>query len=323
MMRLFPLFLLGFFNTAIAATGFYPAANADYIKQAVKFKAGCFITNTAAGETAANMEYLLKTIDLCNNGTTQYGQSQYATNDMANTNAVDWCSENLISRDYAPSSDLVITADNMPGDIVLVNSPDITDGGISLTGNNQCLKTESQLNFSDAQAITIEVRFRLLSQNGTPFLFEYSPNWNTYAGGFGVVLNHSGTFSSANEIHTVHNISGAAAAGANNYEVVLNDLQSHTISNTFSGVANPTGRLFYYDGKLIAPSGTYNSGTAIYKPFSSSYQLFIGARDCTSSSPPDIEIQSFRIYKYQLSPAEICKNAWLDYASFGGGVPNC
>lgn len=206
------------------------------------------------------------------------------------------------------------------GDITLANSPTINQDGINFNDTNQYARSATPLDFSTLNAITIEVRFKLLSATSSGLLFEHTRDWNTNTGGLGVSLNGDGHQYLANSIHTVHNISGAAA-GANNYVVPQTDMQSHTITNTFSAVSNPTGRLLYYDGQLVSPSGKYTAGQAIRGPLKNDY-LYFGSRN-GSGSFANVAIQSVRIYNKQLSASEVCNNAWIDYANFGGAIPNC
>ncbi len=93
----FLLSLFLFISTAYA-DDLYPAANAGYVKKAF-LESDCLLMNTTPDGTAVNMEYLLKTVDICNNGVTSYGSTESATTQWANTNAVDWCAENLIIED--------------------------------------------------------------------------------------------------------------------------------------------------------------------------------------------------------------------------------
>jgi hypothetical protein len=88
-----------FFNIiAVRADDFYPAANLGYVR-GVFADYGCIMTNAAPDLTGANMEYVLKTVDMCNDGTTEYGAGAYATAAWANNAAVDYSAENLIIKD--------------------------------------------------------------------------------------------------------------------------------------------------------------------------------------------------------------------------------
>ncbi|MDR1360907.1 MAG: hypothetical protein LBJ18_01185 [Rickettsiales bacterium] len=89
------LFLFAFFSRGACADDLYPAASVRSVQIAAMQKC-CLLNNTASGNDGANMQYLLKTIDICNNGTTNYGTMAQATTDWANTNAVDRAFDSLL-----------------------------------------------------------------------------------------------------------------------------------------------------------------------------------------------------------------------------------
>jgi hypothetical protein len=333
------LFCVLIFGQTAVSDDSFPAANVGYVKVAM-VRRGCIFTNTAPANQGANMEYLLKTVDICNNNLTNYGATARATHHWANTNAVDWCAENLVMERTYSQDGLIVHLDavNNTGsghsgsitvwkdisghgnDFTLFNSPAINAVDISFNGVNQYARSTNMLNLSGFNAVTIEFSFKILSSAAQIFLFEHSPNWNTNTGGFGIVLNSDGHNTNPDMCHTVHNTT-SAAAGANNYAVPLGDMTYHKMTNTFSAVANPTGRLFYNDGMVVSPSGLYTTGTAIYKTFRNDY-MYLASRGGTQTFA-NIAIQSVRIYNRQLSATEICNNAWIDYARFGGTQPNC
>lgn len=297
----------------------FPAASVGYINSAFA-RRRCALTDNAAPASGANMEYVLQSVDICNSGATNYGGTEFATNLWANTNAVDWYANNTLKTNQYVSSGLIdsIGPNNLSG-WTAVGSPESDAAGIKIN-SGKCIRSNAAYSLSGLSAITIEVRFRLLDAAAGGMLFESSDNWNANVGAVGLAINNSGSAYAANTMHTVHNIS-SAAAGANNYAANINDLQSHTITNSFSSITNPRGRLFFFDGVEVAPSGIYTAGTAIKGAFKNDY-IFIGARNCGSAGQ-NMEIQSVRIYNRQLSAAEICKNAWVDWRNFGGTAPGC
>lgn len=76
----------------------YPAASLMDVKKAAWTKC-CRIKNNAPDNFGANMEYLLKTIDMCNGGMTNYGSTPQATNAWANTHVVDTAFQSLLLQD--------------------------------------------------------------------------------------------------------------------------------------------------------------------------------------------------------------------------------
>ncbi|MDR1337774.1 MAG: LamG domain-containing protein [Rickettsiales bacterium] len=289
------------------------------------------------------MEYLLKAVDLCNKRMTIYGAGAHATLEWANTYAVDWCADNLVPAKQYKSDGLILWLDvvNNTGsnhnasakvwkdlsgngnDFTLYNSPTINDNDIAFSpGTTQYARSTAMLDLSSYNAITVEISFKLLSLDQRSMLFDHPNDWNNNAGAFGVYLNSDGGSAVIpNVCNTVQNISGSATAGANNYNLLLDDMTYHRMTNTYSAVPNPTGRLMYHDGELLSSSGLYHKGTAIYNTFRNGY-LFLASRDGRSSWN-NVAIQSVRVYNRQLSASEICDNAWIDFARFGGTAPNC
>jgi len=94
---------------AYSETTYAPVANVGYVldtlaqKYQDKFGSRIILSGGANNQQIANMEYLLGTIDKINNhaGTaTQYAQSQQATQQAINTNAVDIAFDTLIKSPY-------------------------------------------------------------------------------------------------------------------------------------------------------------------------------------------------------------------------------
>lgn len=79
------------------AVDFYPGATVAYVS-GVAARHGCNLKNNAADNIAVNMEYLLKTVDVCNSGRSNYGAGEYATQLGANTMAVDTVFATLLAQ---------------------------------------------------------------------------------------------------------------------------------------------------------------------------------------------------------------------------------
>ena len=89
------IFLLLVSPAYSAVTGWYPMANVGYVSEVAAMH-GCTLNNNADSNMAVNMEYLLQTIDICNGHRTNYGSGTYATQQAANTVAVNDVFERLI-----------------------------------------------------------------------------------------------------------------------------------------------------------------------------------------------------------------------------------
>lgn len=83
--------LFGILITHMAtAVDLYPVANVEYVRRVAE-QFNCALVNNAPDDTAINMEYLLNAVDTCNathGYSTNYGSGEFATEHMANTNAV-------------------------------------------------------------------------------------------------------------------------------------------------------------------------------------------------------------------------------------------
>ncbi|MCL2538554.1 MAG: hypothetical protein FWE52_03750 [Alphaproteobacteria bacterium] len=120
-----------------------PAANIEFVRRYFAL-AGCLISNNAHGGTAANMEYVLKTVDICNErvgiAPTSYGDGAFATNDWANNIAVRDAARLIVlpSRGLAPILTFKYTGNLNPFDArgrIFDYSPD----GQTVTCNSTAL----------------------------------------------------------------------------------------------------------------------------------------------------------------------------------------
>jgi len=188
---------------------------------------------------------------------------------------------------------------------------------------DQYVRSINALQMVGYNAVTVEIRYKIVDASRLSHVWEHTINWTSQVGGFGIADNCASSWYSANECCTNHYSGGVA-----NYECNVNDLVSHTLTNTFSSVPNPTGRLYYFDGALKPSSGWVIGGSDIYAAFANA-QFFIGRRGDEvglangKGGKANTEVQSLRIYNRQLSPAEVCQNAWADYNRFGGAAPGC
>ena len=208
----------------------------------------------------------------------------------------------------------------------LVGSPAFGPREIIFDTASRFAQSVNNVQLVGYDAITVEARFRPARPSEVFFLFEHSSNFNLLAnrGAIGLVANHDGMIEIPNEFHTVHNVINSAV-GARNFVAEINDGLSHTSTNTFSAVPNPTGRLSYHNGVLstFIPSRDFSTSTATDTGRFINSTFFISRRQEQLLGAGNTVLQSFRIYNRQLSAAEICQNAWADYNRFGGAVPGC
>jgi hypothetical protein len=108
------LFLV--FAKGAAHGGGYPMASVKYVSAAAK-SYGCNLKNNAPENQAANMKYLLRSIDICNGCTTNYGQGKFATMHAANTKAVEDAMKNLIRIPDADGREIVYDCDNKSSEL--------------------------------------------------------------------------------------------------------------------------------------------------------------------------------------------------------------
>ena len=204
-------------------------------------------------------------------------------------------------------------------------TPTFGPSSITLNQIDQYARSINNLQIAGYSAVTVEIRYKVVNPATQSHVWEHTINWNYQPGGFGMADNIDGSLYSANECHTNQ------FPGTNmwvNYECNINDLASHTNANTFSSVSNPTGRLAYFDAVLKPFNGTGTGNASVFAAFTNA-QFFIGRRGAETGGAngkgqrANTEVQSLRIYNRQLSPAEICQNAWADYNRFGGAAPGC
>lgn len=292
----------------------YPAASVGYVRDAFAATGLCSLTNSVSDSVAANMEYLMRAVDICNRGITQYGKSKYVSHQMANTAAVNYMTDLLYVSDG-----LLVTlgVDNMEDWITDGEGTlEILDNGIKLT--NQDLRTRDLVDLSPYENVTVEVRFKLENPDDI-FMVEHSSDWNTEKCGFGFVVNIRTSTYQADEVHANAN------GGYVNYTVKTTDLMAHTLVKTFTTI-DDAHHLSFYDGvKLEVPVMT-NGGNLYCSPLRNDF-FHIGYRAWRESSElgnkGNVILHSLRIYNRALTAVDVCHNAWVDYRRFGGKRPDC
>ena len=96
MYRYILVFLSLLISPVWATVTYSPAATVKYVSD-MALRSMCVLVNNSPDQDGVNMSYLLQTIDLCNAGTTSYGTGKYATNEWANTEAVDAAMQTLLN----------------------------------------------------------------------------------------------------------------------------------------------------------------------------------------------------------------------------------
>jgi type II secretory pathway pseudopilin PulG len=174
------------------------------------------------------------------------------------------------------------------------------------------------LNFSGLPAVTVEVVFKEAQADRGGMLWEYSTNWNSVAGGFGVYLN---TLSSGATTHDiVHTNSRFNGSMPRNYEFEDSNQVVQTHTNVFSVVVDSDGRQTYVDAVkkiLMHSEGGANTGYSGTSPtntptgsFGSNNMFFIASRNTGSNFAGDI--YCIRIYGKKLTQEEIDHNYKTD-----------
>lgn len=311
MKKLISLFFMCFFIGDACAES-YPAASVGYVCDVLNKTGLCRLQNSAPDNVAANMEYLMRAVDICNRGITQYGKSEYASHQMANTAAVNYMTDLLYVSDG-----LLVTLDvnNMEDWITDGEGTlEILDNGIKLT--HQDLRTRDLVDLSPYENVTVELRFKLENPDDI-FMVEHSSDWNTQKCGFGFAVNLRTSTYQANEVHAnVH-------SGYVNYTVNTTDLLSHTLVKTVTTIDN-AHHLTFYDGVKQEEPVWANGGNLYCYPLRDDF-FHVGYRPWrdTGDNKGNAILHSLRIYNRALTAAEVCHNAWVDWRRFGGKRPDC
>jgi hypothetical protein len=295
----------------------------------------------------ANVKYLLCAVDkansICGWMTTDYCNHTLATQQAVDTVATIDAVNRLVQCPVIPynTDGLVACLDTIypvavgesvwkdltinGNDFALTNAT-LTSDGVDFVKAGGYAKSVNVFGMSAWDAVTIEIRFKALPPYGQSLLFEYTSNWNSQVGGFGAALNEVNSAYTPNMIHTNQMINASTRVAVNySDQVTIEDAEFHTATMTVSSVPNPTGRLFYYDGGLVnCTIGAINCSadkTEAYGTFVNDY-FFVNTRNGTGSFA-HLVVQSVRIYRRQLTAAQVCANARLDYQIHGGTPPNC
>lgn len=180
------------------------------------------------------------------------------------------------------------------------------DGYFDFDGNNDSARTVSTLDLSSYNQVTVQIYFKTENTNSLECTYEYSTNWNSQIGGFGLFAQSAGN-NFTNNVHHTNQKGGISVNSGRNYQFdILNDWHLHT--NIHSMVDDPTGRLTYIDNNLIPfTSSPYPNGTATINGNFSNHHFYIGAR-AGSNYFLNGQVKSLLIYGTKLTQSEVEQN---------------
>ena len=184
-------------------------------------------------------------------------------------------------------------------------------GFMRLDGVNDFIRSNANLNLAAYDQVLVEIWVR--SSVLTNFMaFEHTANWNTIAGGFGLAMHSGGFGTVVNQHHTNHSMSTVVR----NYDAAVGTGWSQQV-NTFSRVADASGRLAYVNGARVPFVAVNGWSTSTSGPASFTNALFfVGSRAGTGSFL-DGDVAILRIYGVRLSDAAVSQNFGANRARFG------
>jgi hypothetical protein len=194
----------------------------------------------------------------------------------------------------------------------LINGISYSNGYMSFDGTNDYAISINSINLSSYSSVTVEAIFKTPTDSTQGMIYEHTPNWNTYAGGFGLYINSNGNTLATHLHHTNHNTEGArnyVLSGSSNWNC-------HT--NIHSKVSDSTGRLVYGNASLLSFSttGGYGIGTDTSAGSFANDYLYIGARAGTGAYFTGY-ISLLRIYGTKMTNTQISQNYNAQKSRFG------
>jgi hypothetical protein len=189
----------------------------------------------------------------------------------------------------------------------LYNSPVYTSSRFfSFDGVNDYMRSTNTINLSGTNQITVDIGFRVHTVTTNAMAFEFTDNWNTNAGAFGVFTNSTGGFSDSpstdNIIHT------NSAAGTENFNVT-----STTTPAAYHFMFQSGNVTTYYNNTLATK--LINPTHSTFTNFANSH-LYLGSRGGASLFGL-YDLYYVRLYNRVLTTAEIAQNYNVTKRRFG------
>ena len=179
-------------------------------------------------------------------------------------------------------------------------------GYFDFDGSNDWARTISSLDLSSFSNVTVQIYFKTENTNSTEATYEYSTNWNTQSGGFGLFA-HSAGGPFVNNTHNTYQNGGFSGNSGRNYQFNINS-NWHLHTNIHSMVNDATGRLSYVDHALIPfTSSPYPNSTATINGSFSNHHFYVGSR-AGNNYYLNGQVQSVIIYGTKLSANQVSNN---------------
>jgi len=184
-------------------------------------------------------------------------------------------------------------------------------GYLTFDGTNDYCRSTNTINLTVYSGLVIEVTL-LKNNTNTGMVYEFSNNWNSNTGGFGLASDDNGFGTTPGSHHT--NWNGGTGPKNYNFSPTTN---WHTDTNILMRLNDPTGRLSYVNADLKPYTSDFNTSTTTDSSmvFKNDY-FYLGSRGGASIFLNG-NIASFRVYSIKLSQNEITQNYNATKARFG------
>jgi hypothetical protein len=180
-------------------------------------------------------------------------------------------------------------------------------GYLTFDGTNDYVRSTNTIDLTVYGGLVIEVT---LFKNNTNvgMVYEFSNNWNSNSGGFGLAGDDNGSGTTPGTHHTNWN----GGTGPKNYDFSPST-NWHTHTNILMRQDDPTGRLSYVNGGLKPYSSSY---TTLASMIFRNDNFYLGSRGGTVAFLNG-NISSFKVYTIKLSQSEILQNYNNTKSRFG------
>lgn len=184
---------------------------------------------------------------------------------------------------------------------ILYNSPTSSINKIVFDGTNQYARSQNTIDLSYTQTVSV---FSMWKMNVTAArtVYEFSPNWNSYAGSFGFLANSLGGGQNNPIYCHVQSRGNVSYSGLN---IVTDDTRNNKIFTAIHDFFSPAPETTVYESDSLSP--IYSSYNANNTGFFRNDYLYIASRG-GSSSFANVDFYGILIYDRRLSEDEIKQN---------------
>jgi hypothetical protein len=190
------------------------------------------------------------------------------------------------------------------------------NGYLSFDGANDYARSTNTIDFTSYDGIVVELVAKMNNAN-VNMIYEHTPNWNAYSGGWGLAMNDA---SDNNGQSNWHHMNWNLGSAVRNFNYVNHQSWSF-YTDIMMRVNDPTGRIFYINGNQITLYSQAGGGGSTDTTSNNTWRftndyLYVGSRGGVSLFA-NANISSFKIYGIKLTQSQVTQNFNVMKGRFG------